>query len=273
MAEHVRFCGFNKRLVPAPGTEHEVGTLHVHANEREAISCWRLSPEELAIVNRTGEVWLSVMGRTTPPVFVSGVPLMEAHDQDTGEPTTYHSSGKHVVDDASFFAKLHHGDQVYSDMTHGYHLDQVVAELTEIGAEWPFLATGYLHDTEEDCWQDEPIEARRARIRDRFGELIETMVWCVTGQMYIDGVKQNRKARNAEQYAKIAGFPPSAVVKVADRIANLKATLRDSSREFARMYLGEHEEFLAKVVVHAPDVLKERYLQTIEQIKQLLTTN
>lgn len=36
------------------------------------VSCWKLTPEELAEVNRTGRVWLVVCGETMPPVILDG---------------------------------------------------------------------------------------------------------------------------------------------------------------------------------------------------------
>jgi hypothetical protein len=37
------------------------------------ISCWKLTAEELAEINRTGRVWLVVLGETMPPVMVEGL--------------------------------------------------------------------------------------------------------------------------------------------------------------------------------------------------------
>lgn len=37
------------------------------------ISCWKLTAEELAEVQRTGRVWLTVFGETMPPVSVDGL--------------------------------------------------------------------------------------------------------------------------------------------------------------------------------------------------------
>ncbi len=34
------------------------------------VSCWKLSPEELAEINRTGEIWPAVMGHRTPPISI-----------------------------------------------------------------------------------------------------------------------------------------------------------------------------------------------------------
>lgn len=35
-------------------------------------SCWKLTPEELAEVNRTGRVWLAIYGETMPPALIHG---------------------------------------------------------------------------------------------------------------------------------------------------------------------------------------------------------
>lgn len=36
------------------------------------ISCWKLTREELDEVNRTGRIWLEVMGSAMPPVWITG---------------------------------------------------------------------------------------------------------------------------------------------------------------------------------------------------------
>lgn len=36
------------------------------------VSCWKLTKEELEIVNRTGRVWLGIHGESMPPVFLTG---------------------------------------------------------------------------------------------------------------------------------------------------------------------------------------------------------
>lgn len=35
------------------------------------ISCWKLTKEELEEVNKTGRVWLGVLGTTMPPVYLT----------------------------------------------------------------------------------------------------------------------------------------------------------------------------------------------------------
>jgi len=36
------------------------------------ISCWKLTKEEFEEVKRTGRIWLGVLGKTMPPVWLSG---------------------------------------------------------------------------------------------------------------------------------------------------------------------------------------------------------
>lgn len=73
MATPVEFAGANMVLRAPPGREETVSDLHTFTNGNCSVSCWELSPEELAEVQRTGRIYLSVFwGRTQPPVFVGG---------------------------------------------------------------------------------------------------------------------------------------------------------------------------------------------------------
>lgn len=262
MAKPFRFAGFNRRLMPAKGTEHVVEPLYVYNDGRESISCWKLDPDEIKRVVETGEMWVTVAaGDSSPPIFVSGRALMRAWDPDTGLDTVYHADGRHTVIDARQFATLHHAGQTYGESLkpHTYHCAKVVQVLTDFEADWMYLTSGWLHDTEEDCWQDETIEQRRARVRDRFGDTVEAIVWACTGVMFIDGVKQNRKARNEQQYVKIAAYPSAAPVKGADRCANMEECVLDRS-SFGFMYVDEVLEFDARVGVLCPPTMRLRYL-------------
>jgi hypothetical protein len=37
------------------------------------ISCWKCTKEELEEINRTGRVWLMIMGETMPPAHIQGI--------------------------------------------------------------------------------------------------------------------------------------------------------------------------------------------------------
>jgi hypothetical protein len=69
----------NGQLGPPEGmSEDECHTLRVWRGPREGdgapmvISCWKPTQEELKEIQRTGRVWLWIMGNTMPPAFISG---------------------------------------------------------------------------------------------------------------------------------------------------------------------------------------------------------
>lgn len=37
------------------------------------ISCWKVTKEELEEIQRTGRVWLTIVGQTMPPAHVGGI--------------------------------------------------------------------------------------------------------------------------------------------------------------------------------------------------------
>lgn len=77
------FAGSNKRLVSPVGLESIILPLPVYGSGRESISCWELSDAELAVINESRCIWVSVAGgMSQPPIGVSGFPMMEARDCD-----------------------------------------------------------------------------------------------------------------------------------------------------------------------------------------------
>lgn len=78
MAIPVGFVGANHIMyAPPDATPEECVDLPVQRAPGQLISCWRLSPAEVAEINRTGVVWLSVIGRGMPPIKVAGDGLFE----------------------------------------------------------------------------------------------------------------------------------------------------------------------------------------------------
>lgn len=62
---------------PENMTDEQCGPLPVHRhvtadNFPALISCWKLSPEELEEVNRTGVVYVNTLGQTLAPFSVMG---------------------------------------------------------------------------------------------------------------------------------------------------------------------------------------------------------
>lgn len=63
---------------PSDMTEEQCDPLSVLVtqmpdNTPVVYSCWKLTIEELAEVNRTGRIWLGICGHSMPPAFVSGI--------------------------------------------------------------------------------------------------------------------------------------------------------------------------------------------------------
>lgn len=84
MANAVGFQGADFTFAAPKGSEDRVHDLHVAKFDDHTVSCWRLTPEELEQVQKTGVVWLQIMGHGMYPVYVSGVPL---HTVGGEEPT------------------------------------------------------------------------------------------------------------------------------------------------------------------------------------------
>lgn len=56
------------------GNGDDIYDLHAHrdAANNQFVTCWRLSPAEIAEIAKTGVVWLHVVGTSHPPVMVQG---------------------------------------------------------------------------------------------------------------------------------------------------------------------------------------------------------
>ncbi len=46
-------------------------------NNRMIISCWKMTKEELEEINKTGRIWLSIIGDVMPVTGISGVKPFE----------------------------------------------------------------------------------------------------------------------------------------------------------------------------------------------------
>lgn len=139
-----------------------------------------------------------------------------------------------MLDQARAFALAAHGDQMYGARPYSFHLDAVVRLLSPYGIEAQVI--GYLHDVVEDT------EVSEAEIRQHFGRLIAECVGLLT-----DAPGANRAERKARTYARLATVDGPAelalVVKVADRLANVRTCLIDDRRGLREVYRGEHPAF------------------------------
>jgi guanosine-3',5'-bis(diphosphate) 3'-pyrophosphohydrolase len=139
-----------------------------------------------------------------------------------------------MQEQARAFAIKAHANQKYGEHPYSYHLDQVAALARPYGEE--AVAIAYLHDTAEDT------EATIPEIESKFGSKIASCVSLLT-----DEPGANRKERKAKTYAKLAAVHgPNEIallVKAADRLANVRACVKDRKQSLWQVYRGEHEAF------------------------------
>ena len=138
-----------------------------------------------------------------------------------------------LVQQASEFARQAHAGQKYGGGDfHERHLARVVATLQEFGERRAtLLAAAWLHDTVEDT------DTTADDIRKSFGDDVGDLVWRLT-----DEQAETRRERHARTHAKIRGRNEAVRVKLADRIANVEASIEQHSHLFG-MYRKEHGDF------------------------------
>ena len=134
-----------------------------------------------------------------------------------------------IEHEAYKIAMRYHGEQMYGDKPYEVHLQAVRNVLVEFGHKDPLmLASAWLHDILEDT--DYPVRA----LANNFGSEISDMVYAVSG------FGANRKARAASAYVKIRKNPNAAILKAADRIANMRAS---KGGPHEQMYLKAWPDF------------------------------
>lgn len=143
---------------------------------------------------------------------------------------------------AKEFALAAHGSQKYGDLPYEVHLAAVAAILGEIAPD--LVPDGWLHDVLEDTSVTGDELARE------FGEPVKGRVWACSGE------GKNRRERNASIKAKLAMYPDAAIVKMADRLANMSASRSNPDKR--RMYLREYPEFRAMAVALRPSLSASR---------------
>ena len=136
------------------------------------------------------------------------------------------------------FAIKAHGEQLYGKHPYVVHLDAVAALLAPYGHEAQVV--GYLHDVVEDT----PMTV--ADISEKFTPFISRCVDLLT-----DEPGETRKERKGKTYArlsKIEGDEQLAlIVKTADRLANVSASIKDGNEKLLAMYISEHPLFQSSV--------------------------
>lgn len=144
-----------------------------------------------------------------------------------------------MIERAKLYAEAAHAGQKYgpSDKPYTYHLEQVVNVLKRFGINDPeILAAGWLHDAIEDT------DTTAENLRFLFGSRIADLVDAVT-----DGPGQTRELRKARPYRLIPQCPGAVALKLADRIANLEASIDEGHTRLLGRYAREHEGLLEAI--------------------------
>ena len=72
MATPINFNGTNVRMNPPPGSEN-IEPVMAFRNEQHCVTCWQLTPPEIAEVVETGCIFLTIQfGGGMPPAYVGG---------------------------------------------------------------------------------------------------------------------------------------------------------------------------------------------------------
>lgn len=132
------------------------------------------------------------------------------------------------------FAIAAHGDQMYGVHPYSTHLEAVAQNAAPFGVDAQVIA--YLHDVVEDT------RVTLDAIRAQFGDQIAACVAVLTDESGIN--RKERKARtNAKLKAVSDDLKLALVVKAADRLATLTASVRDGESSKLHMYRKEHAAF------------------------------
>jgi len=118
------------------------------------------------------------------------------------------------------------------------HPAEVAAILAEHGADAVLIAAAILHDTIED------VGVTYAELAWEFGSFVADVVQEVTDNKTLP--KQVRKQLQIEHAAHAS--PRAKMLKIADKIANLKALLASPPADWAAARIAEYFEWAKKVV-------------------------
>lgn len=145
-----------------------------------------------------------------------------------------------------------------------FHLEMVVREAREFyhNSYNNYLVTYLNCDTLfSACWLHDVMEDCRVTYNDlsRFGDNIRDIVYAVTNEK-----GKNRAERaNDKYYEGIRAVPLAPLVKICDRIANVKYSKMIGSSMFEK-YKREHDNFIMKVVPVKDEKDYENLIKTME---------
>lgn len=137
---------------------------------------------------------------------------------------------------AKAYAELKHAGQIHGTRPFTTHLGEVVSALHEFGhLDDDLTAAAWLHDVVEDT--PVTIEEIYTEFGQRIGDLVDALT---------DGPGATRVEKKQKPYTTIPNVNGAVIVKLADRIANVRHTIADTEPEaekYYAMYKREHAGF------------------------------
>lgn len=143
------------------------------------------------------------------------------------------------------FAIECHGNQMYSELPYISHLEDVRNIVASVLPESDFgikcRIVAWLHDIIEDT------ETTKKNIENAFGWVIAQSVSNLT-----DEPGRNRKEKKLKTYYKMARLwesyqnttKISRIVKIADRLSNVRSCVKNNDKDKLQMYKQEHGMFI-----------------------------
>ena len=140
-----------------------------------------------------------------------------------------------VAEKARAYAYIKHADQMHGTRPFTQHLTEVVETLHEFGiTDVDLAAAAWLHDVVEDT--DTTIEDIYVEFGTRVGDLVDALT---------DGAGPTRLIKKQKPYTTIPNVKGAVLVKLADRIANVRHTVREGAiaARYFKTYKTEHAGF------------------------------
>lgn len=158
---------------------------------------------------------------------------------------------------AKDFAVRAHMQQTYGDgEAFIRHPAAVAAQLLQWRYGPEFVAAGWLHDVVEDT---------RFTVEDLEG-LFGGRVALLVAHLTVTG--DTPAAKLADNMAKLEQYPRAAIVRLADRLCNVRAALPGD--KYHRRYAGEHATFEATVRPKVPPALWTAYALALRALDDVV---
>ena len=144
------------------------------------------------------------------------------------------------------FACKAHIAQSYDHFPYSKHLEDVYETVRSFGfseaifEDVDMLCSALLHDILEDT------ATSYSDVKNIFGVTVAETVYCMT-----DEQGRTRKEKKEKTLPKIRSNPDSIIIKLCDRISNIRHSIEHNNLDKISMYKGEHKSF--RWALYVPD--------------------